>query len=155
MMVCESALDHLSSVMGVRPEKLRYENLYENNDKTHYGQQVNVRMKELWRECEKSSKFDERLNQIQLFNSNNKHRKRGISIVPAKFGISFTFLTLNQVFLFIIFFLFYFFIIYFLFIYFFYFLFFHFFYFLFFFIFYFLFFFYFSNKGFCFDSSSH
>ena len=96
MIFCETAIEHLADSMGVRPEKLREKNLYKPQDKTHYGQTVDCRLPQLWEECMKTSKFEERLSEIEKFNHSSTFRKRGISVVPAKFGLSFTFTTLNQ-----------------------------------------------------------
>jgi xanthine dehydrogenase/oxidase len=96
MLFCETAIEHLAEEMGVRPEKLREKNLYKPEDNTHFGQSVDCRLPELWEECVKSSKFQERLEEIGKFNEKSFSRKKGISVVPAKFGISFTAISLNQ-----------------------------------------------------------
>lgn len=49
-----------------------------------------------WYECKEQAKFDERKAQIEEFNRKNRWRKRGIAMVPTKFGIAFTALFLNQ-----------------------------------------------------------
>jgi xanthine dehydrogenase/oxidase len=42
------------------------------------------------------SKYQEQLKEIERYNSENRWRKRGISVVPLKFGIAFTAKFLNQ-----------------------------------------------------------
>ena len=42
-------------------------------------------------------RFEEEKAKIREFNTKNKWTKRGISIVPVKFGIAFTALHMNQV----------------------------------------------------------
>lgn len=49
-----------------------------------------------WFECKEQAKYHERIAQIKEFNSKNRWRKRGIAMVPTKFGIAFTALFLNQ-----------------------------------------------------------
>jgi Molybdopterin-binding domain of aldehyde dehydrogenase len=44
----------------------------------------------------KSSDFEKRVEDIQAFGAKSRWRKRGISCVPTKFGISFTTKFLNQ-----------------------------------------------------------
>lgn len=44
----------------------------------------------------RTSDFVARRASIAEFNAKNKHRKRGISMLPSKYGIAFTFNTLNQ-----------------------------------------------------------
>lgn len=50
----------------------------------------------MWEKCMKSSRFQEKLAARDKFNSENRYKKRGIAIVPSKFGLAFTFTTLNQ-----------------------------------------------------------
>lgn len=49
-----------------------------------------------WDECKKQSDFDNRLKAVADFNKQNKYRKRGLSIMPSKYGVGFTVLFLNQ-----------------------------------------------------------
>lgn len=49
-----------------------------------------------WNECIENSKFMERRKAIEIFNEENRWRKRGLSIVPVTFGVGFTALHLNQ-----------------------------------------------------------
>jgi xanthine dehydrogenase/oxidase len=44
----------------------------------------------------KQSNFHQEKQNVEAFNAQNRWKKRGISIVPTKFGISFTGLFLNQ-----------------------------------------------------------
>lgn len=43
-----------------------------------------------------SSKYYEKQREVKEFNKNNKYRKRGLAIIPTKFGCSFTVRHLNQ-----------------------------------------------------------
>lgn len=44
---------------------------------------------QLWKDLKKSSNFEKRKAAINNFNANNKWRKKGISMIPLKYGISF------------------------------------------------------------------
>lgn len=44
----------------------------------------------------KSSGYISRLDQILKFNSENMYRKRGIAILPTKYGVGFTEMFFNQ-----------------------------------------------------------
>jgi len=71
--------------------------MYKEGDKTHYGQTLDYcTVNRCWDECLKSSRYEERKEEVEEFNLNNRYKKRGISIVPTKFGIAFTALFLNQ-----------------------------------------------------------
>ena len=65
-------------------------------DLTHYGQPVDVPFKEMWSEFMDMSQYKQRKAEIESFNKTHRWRKKGIAAVPVKFGLSFTFTTLNQ-----------------------------------------------------------
>jgi xanthine dehydrogenase/oxidase len=50
----------------------------------------------MWAKCMESYRFQSKLAARDKFNSENRYKKRGIAIVPSKFGLAFTFTTLNQ-----------------------------------------------------------
>jgi xanthine dehydrogenase/oxidase len=80
----------------MEPEDVRKKNMYLYEDKTHFGQPINLKLHELWDQCEAQSDLRQRKKAIAEFNRENRFRKRGISMIPTKFGISFTFTPLNQ-----------------------------------------------------------
>ncbi|AWO95988.1 Aldehyde oxidase alpha [Scophthalmus maximus] len=58
---------------------------------THYKQPFcPTNMVRCWDECLERADYQERLRSIQLFNSANRWRKRGIAAVPQKFGVGFS-----------------------------------------------------------------
>jgi xanthine dehydrogenase molybdopterin-binding subunit B len=63
---------------------------------THYNQKVDSDLAALWQKCIDVSGYEERLASVEAFNKANRWRKRGLAMVPAKFGLAFTFTTLNQ-----------------------------------------------------------
>jgi len=77
---------------------VRERNFYQEGDSTHYGQTVKDagRIETIWGQLKESSQFDRRRQEIERFNERNVHRKRGLAITPAKFGISFTAQFFNQ-----------------------------------------------------------
>ncbi|OAD58082.1 Xanthine dehydrogenase [Eufriesea mexicana] len=69
-------------------------NLYKEGDTTHYNQKLtNCTLQQCWEECIVSSNYNERFVQVQR---ENRYKKRGLAIVPTKFGIAFTVIFLNQ-----------------------------------------------------------
>jgi len=54
------------------------------------------RIAEIWSQLKRSSDFESRRAEIDLSNSRSIHKKRGLAITPAKFGISFTATFFNQ-----------------------------------------------------------
>jgi xanthine dehydrogenase large subunit len=98
MLVIEEILDQAARRLSIPPEIVRERNLYREGDTTHYGQAVKDagRIGIIWRQLKQSSRFDERRAEIRQFNASHPHRKRGLAITPAKFGISFTATLYNQ-----------------------------------------------------------
>lgn len=53
-------------------------------------------MPRAWAELSADAKYKERVAAVELFNSENKWRKRGITMLPTKYGINFTAKFMNQ-----------------------------------------------------------
>lgn len=95
--VFESAIYKAAQVMGVDPVKIQKENLLKEGDEFSFGQKTY--------ECQAENSFnqlDEKFNIHKIkqdaieFNDSNKLVKKGISVLPICFGISFTTTFLNQ-----------------------------------------------------------
>lgn len=72
-------------------------NLFAERESTHYNQTLdNCTVRRCWTECLQQADVAERLAAAELFNRENRWRKRGIAVVPTMFGIAFTALFLNQ-----------------------------------------------------------
>jgi xanthine dehydrogenase large subunit len=65
---------------------------------THYGQIIKdaERISLVWNELKQRSDFEQRRQEIQVFNMEHSHSKRGLAITPVKFGISFNLTAFNQ-----------------------------------------------------------
>lgn len=50
-----------------------------------------------WDECKTKSDYNNRRTAVEEFNQQNRWKKRGMSIIPIKYGIGFSEGTLNQV----------------------------------------------------------
>ncbi|KAL6258955.1 hypothetical protein P5V15_008880 [Pogonomyrmex californicus] len=97
MFVAENIVRQIADYLSVDVVKICELNLYKEGDLTHYNQQlVNCTLDRCWRECLASSCYNERIIEIQHYNRENRFKKKGIAIVPTKFGIAFTALFLNQ-----------------------------------------------------------
>jgi xanthine dehydrogenase/oxidase len=97
MLACETIVEHVASYLKRDPFTIRSHNLFKEGDTTHYGQvleQWNV--PRILDELTKSSDFIQRQTNVKEFNRQNLYRKRGISMIPNKFGIGFTVQFLNQ-----------------------------------------------------------
>ncbi len=112
MMVIETIMGEIARFLKRDPLEVRRKNLYDAattgalntvganhvaRNTTHYGMQVedNI-LHELLSKLEHSAQYIRRREAINAWNLSQKNFKRGISITPVKFGISFTATLFNQ-----------------------------------------------------------
>lgn len=102
-LITESAIEHLAFQLNKLPEDIRKLNFYAdgfaNIDPpiTHYGAKFPFgRINQIWDKFREKIEFDTRLEKVRQFNLENKWKKRGISMIPLKYGISYTFRPMNQ-----------------------------------------------------------
>lgn len=82
----ETAIEHVSSVLGLRPEVVREINMYTDGDYTLAGQHlISCNARSIFKSLQASSDYERRLEHIENFNSKNQWVKRGLSLVPVKF----------------------------------------------------------------------
>lgn len=99
MFITETYMYAVAEGLNVPIEDLRTMNLYKEGDITPFLQKIDEdwHVPILLDQVRKETKYDERKAEIAEFNSKNRWRKRGISLIPSKFGLSFaTALHLNQ-----------------------------------------------------------
>lgn len=72
--------------------------MYKEVSLTHYKMELDPEnLVRCWNECMEKADVKQRRQAIDLFNQQNQFRKRGIAIVPIKYGIGFAEGFLNQV----------------------------------------------------------
>lgn len=99
MMTIEHIMDEIAGKLGKDPLDIRKVNFYgiEERNITHYYQKVEDNfIHDLVGDLEASSEYDKRRTEIAEYNRKSPILKKGISITPVKFGISFTATFLNQ-----------------------------------------------------------
>jgi xanthine dehydrogenase/oxidase len=97
MLACETVIEHVAAYLKRDPLAIRCLNLFKEGDTTHYGQVLKLwNVPRILDELSKSSDFYQRQTDVKEFNSKNIYRKRGITMVPIKFGIGFTVQYPNQ-----------------------------------------------------------
>jgi xanthine dehydrogenase/oxidase len=97
MVVCETVLEHLADSCKLPSHLLRSLNMYKEGDSTHFGTVLDSwNVTDAWNEMIVIAKFEERQKSIELFNKQNKWKKRGLSMLPTKYGMSFTVKSMNQ-----------------------------------------------------------
>lgn len=99
MAVIENAIDQMARFLKKEPNDIRLLNFYGSNERntTPYGAVVeNNRLDTVYSKIVNSSEYNARRKKTDEFNNQSKHIKRGLALVPVKFGISFTTAFLNQ-----------------------------------------------------------
>ncbi|KAJ3383778.1 xylitol dehydrogenase [Lobulomyces angularis] len=90
MMIIENAVEKVAKFLKTDVSKVRELNFYKTNDKTHFNEILeNVYIGRIWSEIKENSNFEKRSLEVENFNKLNKFKKRGISLIPTKFGIGF------------------------------------------------------------------
>lgn len=93
----ETFMDEIALELNIDPFELREKNLYKNNDATYFSQKLeNCTIRKCWEECKAMSSFESQRVQVEKWNSLHKWKKRGVAMIPVKFGIAFTAPHLNQ-----------------------------------------------------------
>jgi xanthine dehydrogenase/oxidase len=97
MAVVENVMVDVASYLGLDPTAVRSLNLYREGDSTHYNQRLDYcTLDRCWNECQALAGLKDRRKEIESFNRLHRFKKRGLAIIPTKFGIAFTALFLNQ-----------------------------------------------------------
>ncbi len=96
-LMLENAIENAAVVLNMDAAELRAMNLYQQDQTTPGGQVLNYcYQKEVWDYCRRQSNYDERKAAVDQFNVENKWRKRGICLMPLKYGSGFNLAMLEQ-----------------------------------------------------------
>lgn len=97
--VIEQVIDEIARFLGKDPLEVRQCNFYEpgQHDTTPYGMQITDRvLHEILARLEVDARYHERRSGIKEFNRHSPVLKRGLALIPVKYGIAFTQSHLNQ-----------------------------------------------------------
>jgi len=95
--VMEAAIKHAANKLSIRAREIQKVNLLVENDEFPYGQIAkNVELTSLWNTAHKKFNIEKLEKEVNDFNSSSNLFKRGISITPITFGISFTNTMMNH-----------------------------------------------------------
>lgn len=96
-LVQEDAIAAAAYRIGMLPEDVREKNLYHISDTTPYGQSMEYDyVQDVWDRLKLTSDFTNRLQAVREFNQSNRWRKRGISMMPLKYGLGYNLGFLQQ-----------------------------------------------------------
>jgi len=97
MFVIESAIAKAANELNIPAYKIQEANLLKEKDEFPYGQIAKrVHTKSSWNQLKTQVDFHEKIKQIDEFNKNNSQYKKGYSLMPITFGISFTNTMMNH-----------------------------------------------------------
>ena len=97
LLVVENFMDDVACELNMDPTELREKNLYKSGDRAYFSQVLeHCTIRKCWDECKEQSNLLVEKANVDKFNAENKWKKRGISMVPCKFGIAFTGVHMNQ-----------------------------------------------------------
>ncbi|XP_004451136.2 xanthine dehydrogenase/oxidase isoform X2 [Dasypus novemcinctus] len=97
MFIAEHWMSEVAVTCGLPAEEVRRKNMYKEGDVTHFNQKLEgFTLSRCWEECLANSQYQARRSEVENFNKQNCWKKRGLCIIPTKFGISFTLFFLNQ-----------------------------------------------------------
>lgn len=99
MYIAECYMTAIADGLNMSIDELRWKNLYKEGQLTPFLQKIDDdwHVPMLLEQIRKEANYDARKAAIEKYNAEHKWRKRGISMIPTKFGLSFaTALHLNQ-----------------------------------------------------------
>ena len=97
MFVMEAAIRKASSVTGIPVHILQERNLLKPGDRFPYGMTYRAEeVRDSWKLCSERMGLDDALHRAERFNAAGGRMRRGVSMMPVCFGISFTTTFLNQ-----------------------------------------------------------
>lgn len=97
MFIAESYMEEIADHLSMPVAKLREINFYQSNESTHFNQELkDWYVPLMYNQVLEESEYEKRQKAAQKFNEAHRWKKRGLAIIPTKFGISFTALFLNQ-----------------------------------------------------------
>jgi xanthine dehydrogenase/oxidase len=104
IIIQEDALEAAAHAIGVLPEEVRERNLYRIGDFTPYEEELDYcYLRDVWSYTKNSwptssdpKTFEQRVAAIQELNAANRWKKRGISMIPVKYGMGFNLASMEQ-----------------------------------------------------------
>nr|KAF6329459.1 xanthine dehydrogenase [Pipistrellus kuhlii] len=97
MLIAEHWMSEVAVTCGLPAEEVRKKNMYKEGDLTHFNQKLEgFTLPRCWDECLAISEYHARRSEVDKFNKEHCWKKRGLCIIPIKFGIDYTLSFLNQ-----------------------------------------------------------
>ncbi|MEU6708565.1 molybdopterin cofactor-binding domain-containing protein [Streptomyces wuyuanensis] len=95
--ILENAIEDAAVALGMSPEEVREKNLYKLGDSTPFGQVLDTcYIRQVWSLLKDTCNFEGKRREVEEFNRQNKWRKRGISMIPVKYGSGYNLKQIEQ-----------------------------------------------------------
>ncbi|WPB82130.1 molybdopterin cofactor-binding domain-containing protein [Archangium violaceum] len=96
-LMLENAVDDAAYAIGMLPEDVREKNLYERGDVTPFGQALPFcYIREVWSYLKQKCDYATKRREVDEFNAKNRWRKRGLAVMPVKYGSGYNLVMLEQ-----------------------------------------------------------
>ncbi|WP_258691445.1 molybdopterin cofactor-binding domain-containing protein [Tenacibaculum aquimarinum] len=97
MFVIESAIAAVADKLNINRRLIQEANLFDEKDTFSFGQvATEVQAKKAWFSAKEQFELEKLETEIEIFNKENQLYKKGISLMPIAFGISFTNTPMNH-----------------------------------------------------------
>lgn len=97
LFIAETYIEEVADHLGISADEFRRINMYKAGDITHFNQELkDYYVPLMYKQVAEESKLEERRQAVDKWNETHKWTKKGLALIPTKFGISFTALFLNQ-----------------------------------------------------------
>ncbi|XP_029923537.1 aldehyde oxidase 6 isoform X2 [Myripristis murdjan] len=97
LMVLENMVNDVAMVLGRPAHEIREVNMYRGPSLTHYKMEFDPEnLLRCWDECKAKAELSARRRAVAQFNQQSRWKKRGLSVIPIKYGIAFGEGFLNQ-----------------------------------------------------------
>ncbi|KAH0543941.1 hypothetical protein FGG08_001842 [Glutinoglossum americanum] len=97
MFIAESYMEEIADKLEIPVERLREINFYKPHEITHFNQELkDWHVPIMWDQVKEEAEYEKRREEVHEYNRTHRWNKRGLALIPTKFGISFTATFLNQ-----------------------------------------------------------
>ncbi|KAF2368641.1 Xanthine dehydrogenase small subunit [Trinorchestia longiramus] len=97
MFVREDIMARVAAFLDLDAVQVREVNMYKDGDVTPYGEKLeNCNMRRCWQDVKEQALYYNRKALVDEFNSTHVYQKRGIAIIPTKYGVAFGIKFLSQ-----------------------------------------------------------
>ncbi|KAM3585750.1 uncharacterized protein V6R79_026294 [Siganus canaliculatus] len=97
LLVVENMINDVAMVLGRPPDQIREMNMYRGPSLTHYKLEFDPEnLLRCWEECKLKADYGARRQAVARFNQQSRWKKRGIALIPIKYGIAFAEGFMNQ-----------------------------------------------------------